>query len=71
MRMLNTTIFDCLIYKGYGDRVAQRSHEPGEPLVGPGFQLELGLKDVTLALDGACAIRRTRTRPRTSTSADS
>ena len=26
---------------------------PGEPLVGPGFQLELGLKDVTLALDVA------------------
>ena len=53
MTMLNTTIFDCLIYKGYGDRVAQRSHVPGEPLVGPGFQLELGLKDVTLALDVA------------------
>ena len=53
MRMLNTTIFDCLIYRGYGDRVAQRSHVPGEPLVGPGFQLELGLKDVTLACDVA------------------
>lgn len=53
MRMLNTTIFDCLIYKGYGDRIASRSHVPGEPLVGPGFQLELGLKDVTLALDVA------------------
>ena len=31
----------------------QRSHVPGEPLVGPGFQLDLGLKDVTLALDVA------------------
>ena len=51
--MLNSTIFDCLIYKGYGDRVARRSHVPGDPLVGPGFQLELGLKDVTLALDAA------------------
>ena len=53
MTMLNSTIFDCLIYKGYGDRIARRSHVPGEPLVGPGFQLELGLKDVTLALDVA------------------
>lgn len=53
MTMLNSTIFDCLIYKGYGDRVAARSHVPGEPLVGPGFQLDLGLKDVTLALDVA------------------
>ena len=53
MRMLNSTIFDCLIYRGYGDRVAQRSHLPGEPLVGPGFQLELGHKDVSLALDVA------------------
>eukprot|EP00310_Coccolithus_braarudii_P019215 CAMPEP_0183344552 /NCGR_PEP_ID=MMETSP0164_2-20130417/10199_1 /TAXON_ID=221442 /ORGANISM="Coccolithus pelagicus ssp braarudi, Strain PLY182g" /LENGTH=349 /DNA_ID=CAMNT_0025515563 /DNA_START=69 /DNA_END=1117 /DNA_ORIENTATION=+ len=53
MGMLNSTIFDCLIYKGYGERVARRSHTPGDPLVGPGFQLELGLKDVTLALDVA------------------
>eukprot|EP00908_Phaeocystis_cordata_P010093 Transcript_20939.p2 GENE.Transcript_20939~~Transcript_20939.p2 ORF type:complete len:333 (+),score=134.76 Transcript_20939:209-1207(+) len=53
MTMLNTTIFDCLIHRGYGDRVAQRSHVPGEPLVGPGFQLELGLKDVTLVCDVA------------------
>ena len=53
MTMLNTTIFDCLIYKGYGDRVAARSHVPGDPLVGPGFQLELGLKDISLALSAA------------------
>jgi len=53
MSMLNSTIFDCLIHRGYGDRIAQRSHVPGEPLVGPGFQLELGLKDVTLACDVA------------------
>ena len=57
MSMLNTTIFDCLIYRGYGDRVAQRSHVPGDPLVGPGFQLELGLKDVTLALDVAHKVK--------------
>ena len=57
MTMLNTTIFDCLIFKGYGNRVAQRSHVPGEPLVGPGFQLDLGLKDVTLALDVAHKVK--------------
>ena len=38
---------------GTPNRVAQRSHVPGDPLVGPGFQLDLGLKDVTLALDAA------------------
>lgn len=40
--MLTSTIFDCLIYKGYGQRVAERDHLPG------GFALELGLKDVNL-----------------------
>ena len=48
MSMLNSTIFDCLIFRGYGNRVAARSHVPGDPLVGPGFQLDLGLKDVTV-----------------------
>jgi 3-hydroxyisobutyrate dehydrogenase-like beta-hydroxyacid dehydrogenase len=28
MTMLNSTIFDCLIYKGYGQRVAERDHTP-------------------------------------------
>lgn len=36
--MLSSTIFDCLIYKGYGQRVSERDHKPG------GFALELGLK---------------------------
>eukprot|EP00300_Choanocystis_sp_HF-7_P031035 c40100_g1_i1.p1 GENE.c40100_g1_i1~~c40100_g1_i1.p1 ORF type:complete len:344 (+),score=70.50 c40100_g1_i1:36-1034(+) len=49
MEMLTSTIFDCLIYRGYGMRTAHRQHIPGQPLVGPGFQLDLGLKDVTLA----------------------
>lgn len=40
--LLSSTIFDCLIYKGYGQRVSQRDHRPG------GFSLELGLKDMTL-----------------------
>jgi 3-hydroxyisobutyrate dehydrogenase-like beta-hydroxyacid dehydrogenase len=42
MRLLNSTIFDCLIYRGYGQRVSERDHKPG------GFALELGLKDVSL-----------------------
>mmetsp|Transcript_12492 Transcript_12492/g.24823 ORF Transcript_12492/g.24823 Transcript_12492/m.24823 type:complete len:338 (+) Transcript_12492:66-1079(+) len=45
--MLTSTIFDCLIYKGYGQRVSERDHQPG------GFALELGLKDVGLVLDTA------------------
>jgi len=57
MDMLTSTIFDCLIYKGYGMRTAHRQHIPGQPLVGPGFQLDLGLKDVTLARDVATSVR--------------
>ena len=53
MDMLSSTIFDCLIYKGYGMRTAHRQHTPGQPLVGPGFQLSLGLKDICLAQDVA------------------
>jgi 3-hydroxyisobutyrate dehydrogenase-like beta-hydroxyacid dehydrogenase len=49
MTMLNSTIFDCLIYKGYGQRIAERDHKPG------GFALELGRKDVDLVLDTARA----------------
>lgn len=48
MDMLTSTIFDCLIYKGYGMRTAHRQHIPGQPMVGPGFQLDLGLKDISL-----------------------
>lgn len=42
MKLLSSTIFDCLIFKGYGQRVSERDHRPG------GFSLELGLKDVSL-----------------------
>lgn len=28
MQMLNSTIFNCLIYKGYGQRVSERDHLP-------------------------------------------
>jgi 3-hydroxyisobutyrate dehydrogenase-like beta-hydroxyacid dehydrogenase len=47
MAMLQQTIFDCAIYHGYGNRIAQRDHKAG------GFALELGLKDVSLILDTA------------------
>lgn len=52
MSMLNTTVFDCLVYKGYGDRVAKGQHASRGPS-SSGFQLDLGLKDVSLALDVA------------------
>ena len=45
MRFLNSSIFDCLIYKGYGHRVAARDHEPYRDAH---FALELGLKDYEL-----------------------
>ena len=41
MQMLNSTIFDCLIYKGYGQRVSERDHLPYPDAH---FALELGLK---------------------------
>lgn len=47
MELLSSTIFDCLIFKGYGQRVSQRDHRPG------GFSLELGLKDVSLVSQAA------------------
>jgi hypothetical protein len=30
MEMLDSTIFNCLIYKGYGGRVSERNHKPGK-----------------------------------------
>jgi 3-hydroxyisobutyrate dehydrogenase-like beta-hydroxyacid dehydrogenase len=47
MKLLSSTIFDCLIYKGYGQRVSERDHRPG------GFALELGYKDVMLVQQAA------------------
>ncbi len=29
MNLLSSTIFDCIIYKGYGQRVSERDHKPG------------------------------------------
>ena len=51
--MLNSTIFDCLIYRAMAIASLSVSTSREGALVGPGFQLELGLKDVTLALDVA------------------
>ena len=47
MTMLSSSIFDCLIYKGYGQRVSTRDHRPG------GFSLALGLKDCSLVNEAA------------------
>jgi len=43
--LFSETIFDCLIYKGYGQRVATRDHAPYPDAH---FALELGKKDVDL-----------------------
>ena len=58
MEMLTSTIFDCLIYRGYGMRTAHRQHIVGQPLVGPGFALNLGYKDVSLARSVAAAAQQ-------------
>lgn len=50
MKMFSSTIFDCLIYKGYGDRVANRDHFPYE---NAHFNLQLGKKDISLVLETA------------------
>ena len=47
MELLSSTIFDCLIFKGYGKRVSERDHRPG------GFSLTLGHKDVMLVSEAA------------------
>ena len=33
MDLLSSTIFDCLIYKGYGQRVSDRDHRPGTEII--------------------------------------
>jgi len=45
MSLMSSTIFDCLIYKGYGHRVAARDHHPYPDAH---FALDLGSKDVSL-----------------------
>merc|ERR1712113_561977 len=48
--IMTETIFDCLIYKGYGQRVSEFDHVPYEDAH---FALELGNKDVNLVMDTA------------------
>tara|TARA_Y100001970_G_scaffold113048_1_gene141053 strand:+ start:1079 stop:1942 length:864 start_codon:yes stop_codon:yes gene_type:complete len=45
IRFLSSSIFDCLIFKGYGDRIATFDHEPH---TNAHFPLVLGEKDIKL-----------------------
>jgi len=45
IRFLSSSIFDCLIYKGYGDRIAAFDHDPH---ANAHFPLSLGKKDINL-----------------------
>jgi 3-hydroxyisobutyrate dehydrogenase-like beta-hydroxyacid dehydrogenase len=49
-KMLSESIFDCLIYKGYGHRVSNHDHKPYE---NAHFALDLGHKDMILTKDAA------------------
>jgi len=51
--LLTDTIFDCLIYKGYGQRVGRRDHAPYHMAH---FALELGRKDVELVKRTAASV---------------
>ena len=48
--MMTETILNCLIYKGYGQRVSEFDHVPYEDAH---FALELGNKDINLVMDTA------------------
>jgi len=48
--LMSSTIFDCLIYRGYGHRVAARDHHPYPDAH---FALDLGSKDVSLVHSAA------------------
>jgi 3-hydroxyisobutyrate dehydrogenase-like beta-hydroxyacid dehydrogenase len=52
--LMSSTIFDCLIYKGYGHRVATRDHHPH---IDAHFALDLGTKDVALVHSAAAESR--------------
>ncbi|CAE7266939.1 yfjR, partial [Symbiodinium pilosum] len=52
--LMSSTIFDCLIYKGYGHRVAARDHHPYPDAH---FALDLGSKDVSLVHSAAAQAR--------------
>jgi len=52
--LMSSTIFDCLIYRGYGHRVAARDHHPYPDAH---FALDLGTKDVSLVHNAATQAR--------------
>ena len=49
VELITSSLFDCPVYRIYGEAVAERRYEPA------GFRLALGLKDISLALDAAAA----------------
>ncbi|MDA8383137.1 MAG: NAD(P)-dependent oxidoreductase [Betaproteobacteria bacterium] len=49
--MFGATLFPCPVYQNYGRAIASQVYEPA------GFRLDLGLKDVTLALAAAAESR--------------
>ncbi|ETO19851.1 6-phosphogluconate dehydrogenase [Reticulomyxa filosa] len=49
-QFFSETIFNCLIYKGYGDRVSGKNHIPWKDAH---FALHLGHKDINLVLETA------------------
>ncbi|HEX9648643.1 MAG TPA: NAD(P)-dependent oxidoreductase [Alphaproteobacteria bacterium] len=49
VELLSGSLFDCPVYRIYGEGIAKRQYEP------PGFRLSLGLKDVNLVLAAAAA----------------
>ncbi len=51
IEMLSSTLFACPVYQGYGNAIAQMRHTP------VGFRLQLGLKDVDLALKTGAEVR--------------
>lgn len=50
LELLTSTLFSAPVYKNYGAMIAEQRYEPA------GFKLNLGLKDISLALEAAGAM---------------
>lgn len=50
LELLTNTLFTAPVYKNYGAMIAEQRYEPA------GFKLDLGLKDISLALEAAGAM---------------
>jgi 3-hydroxyisobutyrate dehydrogenase-like beta-hydroxyacid dehydrogenase len=50
LALLTSTLFNAPVYKSYGAMIAEQRYEPA------GFKLNLGLKDISLALEAAAAM---------------